>query len=232
LEILNHLPPLTISTAVVGVFVTGSLLILLRDWSQALLALAIQYLLFAWLLTTIVPLPLALIKALTGGIACVILYWSGRRIGEPPVSPLQPLELNEAARRKLAAAQREITRAATGFSMRMPFRVSALSLLVLVTYALFTRYPLPGMSPAVRLACTWLATASLTLLALTQAPLRIGMGLLTWLMAFETFYVTVERSLTIAGLLGIVTLFVALGAGYLTSVGGALPPDAISEVEA
>ena len=50
LEIFNHLPPLTISTAVAGIFITGSLLILLRDWAQALLALAIQYLLFAWLL--------------------------------------------------------------------------------------------------------------------------------------------------------------------------------------
>lgn len=232
LEIFNHLPPLTISTAVAGIFITGSLLILLRDWSQALLSLAIQYLLFAWLLTAIVPLPLALIKVLTGSIACVILYWSARRIGELPVSLRQPLELSAAARQRMVDVRKELVRSATGFSMRVPFRVSALMLVLIVTCALVARYPLPGIPSAVGLACTWMAVVSLALLALTQAPLRVGMGLLTWLMAFETFYVTVERSLTIAGFLGIVTLFVALGAGYLTSVRGALSPDAMPEGEA
>jgi hypothetical protein len=51
-------------------------------------------------------------------------------------------------------------------------------------------------------------------------------------MAFEMFYVTWERSLTIAGFLGIATLLVALGAGYLTSVRGAPAPPAVVEEEA
>lgn len=231
-DILASLPTITTSTAVAGMFVTASLIIMLREWSQALLALVIQYLLFAWLLTTVIPLPLALIKALMGAFACVILYWSARRIGEWPTSPFEPVELDETTRRRLTAARREAVRAATGFPMQMPFRVGALSLAALATYGLATRYSLPGVTPAVGLACTWLAVVALFLLALTDAPLRAGMGLLTWLMAFEMFYVTWERSLTIAGFLGMATLFIALGAGYLTSVRGALPSTVVEETEA
>ena len=173
-----------------------------------------------------------LIKALTGTFACVILYWSARRIGELPTSPFELVELDKTAQHRLTAARREAVRAATGFPVRMPFRVGALSLAALATYGLATRYPLPDMAAEVGLACTWLAVVALVLLALTQAPLRAGMGLLTWLMAFEMFYVTWERSLTIAGLLGIATLFVALGAGYLISVRGALSPAVAGQEEA
>ena len=231
-DILTLLPAITIFTAVVGMFVTASLIILLREWSQALLALMIQYLLFAWLMTTVIPLPLALIKALAGAIACVTLYWSARRIGELPALPFEWVELDETTRRRRAALRRKAVQAATGFSMRMPFRVGALSLAALATWGFATRYPLPGMTPEIGLACTWLAVAALVLLALTESPLRIGMGLLTWLMAFEMFYVTWERSLTVTGFLGIATLFVALGAGYLTSVRGALSHAMIEDEKA
>jgi hypothetical protein len=231
-DILTLLPAITISTAVVGMFVTASLIILLREWSQALLALMIQYLFFAWLLTTTIPLPLALIKVLVGAIACVTLYWSARRIGELSALPFEWAELDETTRRRRAALRRKAVQAATGFSMRMPFRVGALSLVALATWGFATRYPLPGMAPEMGLACTWLAVAAFVLLALTESPLRIGMGLLTWLMAFEMFYVTWERSLTVTGFLGIATLFVALGAGYLTSVRGALSQAMIEDEKA
>jgi hypothetical protein len=210
-------------------FVTASLMILSRAWAPALMALAIQYLLFGWLLTTLIPIPLALIKVLMGAIACVILYWSARRIAEPPISPWSPVELDEATLPRFTTARQKAIQAATGFSLLMPFRVAALSVAVLATYGLATRYPLPDLTPAVGLACTWLAVAALTLLGLTESPLRIGIGLLTWLMAFEMFYVTGERSLTIAGFLGIATLIVALGAGYLTSVRGAISPDIVEK---
>ncbi len=231
-DILASLPVITVSTAVAGMFITASLMILLHEWPPALLALVIQYLLFGWLLTTLIPLPLALIKALIGAIACIILYWSARRIGESPTSPFEPVELDETARRRQSAARQKAIRMATGFSMRLPFRVAALSLAVVATWGLATRYPLPGLTPALGLACSWLAIAALVLLGLTESPLRIGMGLLTWLMAFEMFYVTWEGSLTIAGFLGIATLLVALGAGYLTSVRGTLSPAALGEDEA
>ncbi len=230
-DILASLPAITISTAVAGMFVTASLMILLREWAQALLALVIQHLLFGWLLTALIPLPLALIKALMGAIACVILYWSARRIGDVSTSPFGPVELNETARRQQAAAQRQAIRAATGFPMRMPFRVVALSLAALATYGLASRYPLLGIPPAMSLGCIWLAVAAVILLGLTESPLRIGMALLTWLMAFEMAYVPWERSLTIVGFLGMATLFVALGAGYLTSVRGVLLPTLIEEDE-
>jgi hypothetical protein len=228
-DLMASLPSITTSTAVAGLFVTASLMILLPDWSQAMLALTLQYLLFGWLLATTIPLPLALIKVLTGAIACAILYWSARRIGE--VSVAASGELDETTRRQWAVARQKILRAATGFSMRMPFRIAALLSAALVTYGLATRYPLPGLTAAMRLACAWLAGASLSLLMITESPLRIGMGLLTWLMAFELFYVTWEHSVAIAGLLGIATLFVALGVGYLTSVRAAIAPSAVMEKE-
>jgi hypothetical protein len=222
-DILASLPTITTSTAVTGMFITASLMILLREWSQALLALVIQYLLFGWLLTMLIPLPLALIKVLMGAIACVILYWSARRTGELPTLPFEPVTSDETARRQQAI------QAAASFPMRMPFRVVALSLAALATYGLASRYPLPEVPPVVSLACTWLAVAALVLLGLTESPLRTGMGLLTWLMAFEMFYVSWERSLTIAGFLGMATLLVALGAGYLTLVRGARLPTANGE---
>jgi hypothetical protein len=230
-DFLASLPTITTSTVVAGLFVTASLMVLLRDWPQAMLALVIQYLLFGWLLAKVIPLPLALIKVLTGAIACLILYWSARRIGELPALPLEPGTLDGTMHRQRAVARQRAFHAATGFSMRLPFRVAALLLAALATYGLATRYTLPGLTAAKELACTWLIAASLILLAVTESPLRMGMGLLTWLMAFEMFYVIWEHSVTIAGLLGIVTLFVALGAGYLTSVRGAIVPSGTVEQE-
>ncbi|MFZ5915415.1 MAG: hypothetical protein ACOYZ7_00595 [Chloroflexota bacterium] len=228
-HILASLPPITITTAIAGLFITGGLLILLRQWAHALLALIVQYLLLAWLLATIIPLALVVVKVMTGAIACAILYWSARRIGEPSLSPFKPLTTSQAAQRKLTTARRQAFRVATGFTLRLPFRMGALSLAAIAAYALVKRYPLPGTLPALGLACTWLATVALTVLALAESPFHVGTGLLTWLMAFDAFYVAWERSLTIASLLGIATLFVALGAGYLISVRGTLPAEALSE---
>jgi len=225
-HILASLPTITTATTVAGIFVTASLMVLLLDWSQALLALAIQYIFFGWLLATLVPLPLALIKTLMGAIACVILYWSARRVGELPTLPFKSVELDEATRRRLVTARRRAIRNATGFSVQMPFRVAVLSLAALATYGLARRCSLPGLTPAVGLACIWLAVVALLLLGVTESPLRTGMALLTWLMAFEMFFVTWEQGVTIAGFLGIATLLVAFGTGYLISVRGALPPSA------
>jgi len=50
---------------------------------------------------------------------------------------------------------------------------------------------------------------------LTEESLKAGMGLLTFMAGFELFYSPLERSLSVAGFLGIANLLIALAISYL-----------------
>jgi hypothetical protein len=97
----------------------------------------------------------------------------------------------------------------------LPFRLLAVVLMGLVVSSLLNSYPLPEVPRYIGFACYWLALMGLLVMILTAEPLKAGLGLLTFISGFELFYAALEKSLSVAGLLGIVNLFMALAIAYL-----------------
>jgi hypothetical protein len=204
-EVIARLSFLTASPAVVGLVVTASLIIMVRDWRASLAALLAQYLLLGFLLTRLIPLEVATVKTLIGALICPILYltarrgrWGRQRDKDRP-SPLP-----------------------TGwevFPVGLPFRLLAVVLMGLVASSLLKSHPLPEVPRDIGFACYWLALVGLLVMILTAEPLKAGLGLLTFMAGFELFYAALESSLSVVGLLGIVNLFMALAIAYLASAG-------------
>jgi membrane-bound metal-dependent hydrolase YbcI (DUF457 family) len=190
---------------VVGLVVTASLIIMVRDWRVSLAALLAQYLLLGFLLTRLISPEVATVKTLVGALICLILYLTARRVrwgrqrGKDRFSPLF-----------------------TGwevFPVGLPFRLLAVVLMGLVVSSLLKSYPLPEVPRDIGFACYWLALVGLLVMILTAEPLKTGLGLLTFIAGFELFYTGLESSLSLVGFLGIVNLLMALAIAYLASAG-------------
>lgn len=203
-EVIARLSFLTASPAVVGLVVTASLIIVVRDWRVSLAALLAQYLLVGFLLTRLITPEVATVKTLIGALICPILYLTARRV-----------------RWGRQRSKDEVSTLPTGwevFPVGLPFRLLAVVLIGLVASSLLNSYPLPEVPRDIGFACYWLALMGLLAMILTAEPLKAGLGLLTFMAGFELFYAALESSLSVVGFLGIVNLFMALAMAYLASV--------------
>jgi uncharacterized MnhB-related membrane protein len=203
-EVIARLSFLTASPAVVGLVVTASLIIVVRDWRVSLAALLAQYLLVGFLLTRLITPEVATVKTLIGALICPILYLTARRV-----------------RWGRQRSNDEVSTLPTGrevFPVSLPFRLLAVVLVGLVASSLLNSYPLPEVPRDIGFACYWLALMGLLAMILTTEPLKAGLGLLTFMAGFELFYAALESSLSVVGFLGIVNLFMALAMAYLASV--------------
>ena len=79
-DVLAKLSFLTTTPAIIGLVITASLIVVLRDWRLSLAALAVQYVLMGLLLTRLIRPRVALIKVLIGALVCVILYLTARLV--------------------------------------------------------------------------------------------------------------------------------------------------------
>lgn len=200
-EVIAKLSFLTTSAAVVGLVVTASLIIVLRDWRVSLAALLVQYLLVGFLLTRLITPEVATVKTLVGALICLILYLTARGVhwGRP--------------RGRLIGWE--------VFPVGLPFRFLAVVLTGLVASSLLNSYPLPEVPRDIGFACYWLVLIGLLAMILTAESLKAGLGLLTFMAGFELFYAALESSLSVIGFLGIINLFMALAIAYLASAGEA-----------
>jgi len=82
-------------------------------------------------------------------------------------------------------------------------------------YTATLRFPLPEVSTDVTLACYLLAGLGLLLIGMSESPMQVGIGLLTFISGFDLFYVALEPSLAVAGLFGAVSFLIALASAYL-----------------
>jgi hypothetical protein len=101
--------------------------------------------------------------------------------------------------------------------MNLAFRLFVALLAAMVTYALGTRYPFVEQPQGVSQACYWLVAMGLLTTMLTINPFRVGLGLLTFEAGFEVLFATLEKSLSVAALLGVVNLLIALAIAYVTT---------------
>jgi len=208
-EILDQLQFITRDLAVLGLFVTGGLIALVRDWRASLLALLGQYLLAGFILSQLVLPEIALIKVLIGTLICPMLYLAARQAGwqanrSPFLTSGKPAEEGQA----------------DVFPAGFAFRLLAVTLMVLLAVALSRTYPLPAIPPDVGLGCYWLILTGLLVLMMTEEPLKAGQGLLTAVVGFELLYAPLERSLAMVWLWAAVNLLLTLAIAYLAVVRG------------
>jgi hypothetical protein len=232
MDILKTLASIPGLTVMIGLMVAAALLVILVNWRLLILALGVQYLLVGLLLTRVVPLELAAVKALVGVMICPVLFITARRVrwgqidqaeseaDHPPIDQPAPERPAPATRRSLIGWL---------ISPGLPLRLLAALLTVVLAVSLAVRNPLAVTGDAlvsrdVTIGMFGLLLLGLLNVLLNENPLKVGIGLLSLLAGFELFYTTVEPTLTIVGLLGLTNLIIGLAIAYLTTAWATHPP--------
>jgi hypothetical protein len=171
-------------------------------------ALTVQYFFVVLLLTRQIQLEVAAVKGLIGWLICMVFYLTERRAGalERPAGAEQAAPAQR-WRRWVMSAQAS-------------FHLLAVILIAVAAYVAALRIPLPETEVPrdITLACYLLAGLGVLLIGTSESPIQVGLGLLTFLSGFDLFYVALEPSLAVAGLLGGVSFLIALAAAYLRTV--------------
>jgi len=217
-DMLQQMGAIAREAAVLGLFVTGTLIVLVRDWRITLLALLGQYVLVGVILSRLVLPEIALIKVLIGALICPMLYLAARQSGWGIFSLPQTLE------RSPRRGQSENGGLAV-FRVGLSFRVLTVTLVLVFAIVINNTYPLPGIPPDVGLGSYWLMLTGLLVLMLTEEPLKAGPGLLTALSGFELLYTPLEFSLTVVFLWAVVILLFAVSIAYLAAARGVIAPE-------
>jgi len=213
-DILAQLAAVPTTAALLGLTATAGFLIIAADWRASVIALTAQYLLAGLLLTRVIRPEIALIKALIGAMICLVLYVTARRVGWEYL----PLATDERPGRFLLAL--------TGGT---PFRIMAALMALSLAYTAAWRAPLSNVPAEVTFGVFTLGMMGVFNIALADEPFKGGMGLLTVITGFELYYSSIEQSLTVVGLLGVVNFMIALAMSYLTTAQATPLPDEESD---
>jgi hypothetical protein len=79
-ELLDQLQFISQEAALLGLFVTASVILIGRDWRSLILALLVQYILVGLVLSRLVRPDIATLKVLIGAFICPILFLSARQV--------------------------------------------------------------------------------------------------------------------------------------------------------
>lgn len=219
-----------INWPIVGLALSGGIILLLRDWRVTFPALLLNYVFVALFLAQqqfITPdlrlgnlaiSTTVLVKLITGTAATVILTITAltfsREYGLEELDEFSLTELRRAARR----AQRQ--RAAE------PFRFSnyvvafwALVLAALAALALPRLYPI-GRSYEIDFAWYWLGLSGLFTLVVAGDLLKIGLGLLLCAGSIDLLYSAIATTVQVfpVALLNLMTIILALAVAYLSGL--------------
>jgi hypothetical protein len=191
----------------IGLLLAVGVVMLIADWRVSLLALAGQYILVAILLSTLIPLQIAAVRMIAGGLVATMFYITARRVkgARRQRSPSDPPVLEEPIRSGV-------------FWMNMPFRIIALALVALSVIALSGQFVLLNAPTLFWVTGLWLAMGGLVTIALTRDALKMGMGLLFFTSGFGIIYLSIDSSLLVYGLLVISDLVIALAVAHIASV--------------
>lgn len=203
IDLLARLSFLAAMPAVAGILITAGLLVVSRGWRLNVITLTLQYFFVVLLLTRLIRPEVAAVKGLIGWMICMVFYLTERRASA--------LERSVAAE---GAAPSQRWRRWV-MSARASFCLLAGILVSVAAYTAVLRIPLPEVPTDVTLACYLLAGLGLLLIGLSEAPMQVGLGLLTFLSGFDLFYVALEPSLAVTGLLGAVSFLIALATAQL-----------------
>jgi hypothetical protein len=212
-DLLTALVSLSYLELMLGLLITGAVIMILEDWRLNLWALMAQFVLVGVLLARVIPLRVALIKVIIGSMACVILYLTAQRThrGQERAEGHGP--------RALILAGRD------GFAMNLWFRLLVVVLAAVVSYALGNRHPFVDHPYGISEACYWLLGVGLLIVVLSRDPFKVGLGLLTFQAGFGILLSTFEQSLSVAALIGTIDLLIALAVAYLAATQTAFPAE-------
>lgn len=212
-DIAKTIAALPGTAVLIGLLIAAALLVTLINWRLLIVALGAQYIFIGLMLTRVVPIELAAVKALVGIMICPVLYITARRVnwGRPEEEADEKLEVDRPQRRWWHI-----------FGAGWPVRAIVAVLGLAISIGLASRSPLPIIADQTLSRDLTIGAFSVILLglinaALAENPLKVGLGLLSILAGFELFYTAVEPTLTIVGLLGLTNLFLALAIAYLTT---------------
>lgn len=215
-EIAERLSFFVTTSATITVVFTAGVIVVIKDWRLSLLAMAVQYVIVGLLLMSEIRMELAMIKTLVGTLLCVILFVTARHVGWGRPAPA-PSEEEE----NVSLAEPPTSRWL--LPTELPFRFLAALLVMVVAYGFASKFPLPEVNEAISLAAYSMAALGILAMGLTDEPLKAGLGLLTFVAAFELYYTVLEPSLILVGFLGLSNFLIALAIAYLTVARAAVP---------
>ncbi|MCI0475102.1 MAG: hypothetical protein L0Y55_02540, partial [Anaerolineales bacterium] len=167
----------------------------------------IQYLLVAILLSTLIPLQIAAVRMIAGGLVALMFYITARR-----THPARPRRNSQAD----APHAPEVSRGV--FWINLPFRLIGLALVVLSVIVASEQFVLLNAPLLFWVTGLWLVAGGLLTIALTRDALKLGMGLLFFTSGFGIIYLSIDNSLVIYALLVIADLVIALAISHIASV--------------
>lgn len=188
---------------VILIAISASSVAMFVDWRLGLMAQLLESFFVGLLLSQVMLPELAMLIPLVGGLACFVLYWTGRRL---------QTEWARAGRGESWLGSYD--RAAS--PMGLPFRILTLLFWGLAVSTLAAQFPLPEVPASLNAAAYWLVGMGLLAIILTRDPFKTGLGLLTFSNGFELLYIWFDPGLLVLGLLGIGNILTALVASYLT----------------
>ncbi len=194
-----YLTPINFFLALVA---TTTLLAIVIQWRLSLVVLLLQYVITAGLLAVYVSIQAAALTILAGALVAAILFSSARVVETQPGSPGF---IPEGPRRAAVWSA-----SLTGLLLR------ALALAVVGTGILGTALGQVGFEGGATtlVPAVWLTVVGVLFVVLARATFAAGLGLITLLMGIEAFYVAVNESPIILGLLAIIQVIVALAIAY------------------
>ena len=222
-DVLSQLQFISFELALMGLFITAGTIIVARDWRLLILALLMQYIVVGLILSRLVRPDIAVLNIMIGAFICPILFLSARQVSASSATAALTAPSSVSWRERLLNLVDSLLLVAP--NKRQPteptgvfFRAFLTALLILVAVTLSQSFPLPQLSQTVTTAVYWLGVTGLMILALTEDPLKAGMGLFTIFSGFGLYYVVLESSLLLVGLWGSMNLLLALAVGYLAVV--------------
>lgn len=202
------LDTLTPAQITLGLAVVSALMLVVEERRLALLPLLAQYILIALMVGPRIYRPILFVRAGIGIAICLVLFITARHV-QRGLRVLVPAARDESPiwRTPPAPALRAISLA----SMGPFFRLIVTILGGFVAYGLWRTYPIEGIPVELNLTGYWLMSIGLLMTLTSAEPLRMGLGLLTFVNGFEAVYLFLEQSFVVIGLLGIIDMVVALG---------------------
>ncbi|MFO7697308.1 MAG: hypothetical protein R6X16_09135 [Anaerolineae bacterium] len=196
---LLALNPVTLRAVITLTIATA--LFALSDRRLMVVPLALQYVLLASLISPMIGLPLFAIRLTLGVAIAAIMYITAGRM-ESLVGYRSPAETVSASAR------------GTNAQLGPVFRLLALALGALLAVGLWSDNPFSGVAGPVALSALWLGAIGACMIIVSGDPLRMGIGLLVCINAFYAVYLTLESSLIVVALAGLVEILVALAIAY------------------
>ncbi|MHB0857268.1 MAG: hypothetical protein ACYC5M_06830 [Anaerolineae bacterium] len=200
LDSLRFLTPRQIALGLAGV---SALLLVIEERRLVLVPLLVQYILLGLLGISSFFYPIVIIRIGVGIAICLMLYITAvhverglRRVGHTP---------NPAWDSTAAPSQ-----PALSFEMGPIFRLVVAALGGIAAYGLWRALPFQPVPDEFMLTAYWLICTGLLMTLISADPLRMGFGILTAINGFELLYLSLEQSLVIIGLLGVIDLVLAL----------------------